>query len=129
MDKKELIKQLRKPTRWWSTDAMPLTKDCSKSVNHLPYEAAVALEAQQWQPIDDDAKTGKPVLAYFPLEGLADSWCRVVPVIYYDKDDVWNFAGRAASNFSREYQPTHYMPLPTPPKDKDPIAAMQKGGE
>lgn len=70
----------------------------------------------EWQPMDTAPKDGRIILAYFPLEGLGDSWCRVMPVFYSRtmQPRPWIFAGRAASSYSDG--PTHWMPLPEPPK-------------
>lgn len=70
----------------------------------------------EWQHIETAPKDGRIILAYFPLEGLAASWCRVMPVFYSHtmQPRPWIFAGRAASSYSDG--PTHWMPLPEPPK-------------
>jgi hypothetical protein len=71
----------------------------------------------EWQDIATAPKDESTVLCYFPLEGLTKSWCRVVPVYWYR--DSWHFASRAASGFSRGYEPTHWMPLPAPPHNPE----------
>lgn len=71
-----------------------------------------------WQPIATAPKDGTTVLCYFPLEGLNEYWCRVVPVFYNDRgagDERWVFASRAASGFSHNFKPSHWMPLPDAP--------------
>lgn len=69
----------------------------------------------KWQPIETAPKDGSYFLAYFPLNGLHDGWCRTVP-IYYTKSGEYVFASRAASGFSSAFQPTHWMPLPAAPE-------------
>lgn len=72
-----------------------------------------------WQPIETAPKDGTTILCYFPLEGLGKSWCRVVPVFFDEHIGFkgWTFASRAASGFSRGFEPTHWQPLPEPPTE------------
>lgn len=71
----------------------------------------------QWSSDMDAApKDGTDVLCYFPLDGLDDDWCRVVPVYWSNPEDRWNFSSRAASGFSKQYLPTHWMRI-TPPTE------------
>lgn len=78
-----------------------------------------ALSESGWRDITTAPKDGTTILAYFPLDGLTGNWCRIVPVQFHGSNG-WIFASRAASGFSRDYQPTHWQPLPTPPEAKTP---------
>ena len=59
-------------------------------------------------------RDGRDILAWFPLEGLGPDWCRCVPVYWSKQEQRWNFAGRAASGFSKTYEPSHWAEI-TPP--------------
>jgi len=76
-----------------------------------------AVKGDGWMPIESAPKDGTTILCFFPLDGLADSWCRVVPVFYAENagSKGWTFASRAASGFSRGYEPTHWRPSPPLP--------------
>ena len=69
-----------------------------------------------WKPIETAPKTGESILAYFPLEGLSSRFPRRCIVYWSDSQRDWIFSGRAASGYSEGYNPTHWMPLPEPPK-------------
>jgi hypothetical protein len=56
-------------------------------------------------------------LAWFPLEDLSRDWCRCVPV-FIDKEDYYIFAGRAASGFSKGYDPSHWVDVNEPDDPK-----------
>lgn len=71
----------------------------------------------EWKTIDSAPKDGTTILAFYPLDGLSNSWCRVVPVFWASRPQQWIFASRAASGFSAAYLPTHWQPLPEPPKE------------
>ncbi|MFV1644956.1 hypothetical protein VWZ82_13110 [Phaeobacter sp. JH20_41] len=69
----------------------------------------------EWRSDMENApRDGSDFLAWFPLEGLGPSWCRCVPIYWSERDSRWNFSGRAASGFSRGFQPTHWADI-TPP--------------
>ena len=59
-------------------------------------------------------RDGTTFLAYFPLTGLHDSWCRVVPIYWAEGSDRWNFASRAASGFSKGHEPSHWAKINAP---------------
>lgn len=60
------------------------------------------------------APKDRDILLYFPLEGLTDDWCRAVPCYWSEREQRWNFASRAASGFSRGFEPTHWSELNPP---------------
>ncbi len=75
----------------------------------------------EWQPIETAPKDGTTILLYRPS---AAAWAKVTVGKY--KDD--NFAKKAKPYWeiwfkiggvreSREWNPTHWMPLPVPPHD------------
>ena len=79
-------------------------------------KAKVALSAAlaaMWQPIETAPKDGRDVLLWYPLEGLSDTFERVLPAHWAHEN--WVFQGRAFRGYSQAYQPTHWMPLPPAP--------------
>jgi hypothetical protein len=90
------------------------TEQNERSAMRHALEAALS-EPEGWQDMSSAPRDGTTVLAYFPLEGLSESWCRVVPVYWSGDSRRWAFASRAASGFSKGYLPSKWMPLPAAP--------------
>lgn len=70
--------------------------------------------AGHWQPIETAPKDGTDVFLFFPLEGL-DHEVFATRVIASHRGGHWVFQGRAVRGYSDALQPTHWMPLPSPP--------------
>jgi hypothetical protein len=70
--------------------------------------ALTAALAEMWRPIEEAPKSWRDVLLYAP--DLASDW-RFVCEGYFDGD-----ASRWRSPAFETVNPTHFMPLPTPPK-------------
>lgn len=77
--------------------------------------AIAAYEAALWQPIDSAPKDGKILVASPLFEGTTF-------IARYDDDryankprPYWSFVGQKTTT-SRAGQPTHWRPLPPPPK-------------
>jgi len=64
--------------------------------------------------MDAAPRDGTSILAWFPLENLSSDWCRAVPVYWSEREGRWNFASRAASGFSRCYEPTAWSEISEP---------------
>jgi len=60
-----------------------------------------------WQPIDTAPKDGTRVLLYDPYNGVGDGYYCNIRWWHYECGDDW---------YSEEWNPTHWMPLPTTPK-------------
>ena len=63
-----------------------------------------------WQPIETAPKDGRPILTYMP--GERGGFVNVQT--YRGGEDKWCNAGE--SKRRRMQQPTHWMPLPSPPE-------------
>jgi len=64
--------------------------------------------ASKWQPIETAPKDGKWILGYYLGIG--------VEIIYFDEE---NERFEKAMSVIECSEPTHWMPLPEPPKEKD----------
>lgn len=69
-----------------------------------------------WKPIETAPKDGTEVLLYWPLEGLGDLHSKIKIGSWHN--DAWGWQDR----FCRSYTdaPTHWQPLPGPPKPRKP---------
>jgi len=75
-----------------------------------------AVEAK-WLPITDEVKDGRDVLLFYPLEGLNPDYHPQRVIGHWNAGiGAWVFQARAVRGYSPVYQPTHYQPLPTPPR-------------
>ena len=87
----------------------------ARDLIHMPRQAAdaLALLGQEWQPIDTAPRDGTEILGL-----IGDGRVRVVmwgKLSFGDYD--WCYAdGGVCSEFNIKNRPTHYMPLPEPPK-------------
>lgn len=69
----------------------------------------------QWQPIETAPKDGTRLLAYWPPvfggdnAGCATTWWVVTSSGLFGWESPWEYADR---------EPTHWMPLPEPPRAK-----------
>lgn len=76
---------------------------------HVKLEAAEArLSSQGWQPIETAPKDGTPVLVWDGSDAMVSYWSNVTGL---DGDGEWHTWALCAE------QPTHWMPLPQPPKE------------
>lgn len=66
----------------------------------------------EWQDIETAPKDG---IAFLGYQRVADSLWVITPM--YFTDGVIKMVEFNEANFENEYQPTHWMPLPTPPKE------------
>lgn len=108
-----------------ATTSQPLTADRQKALEALetvshylnnigaPNDVWDAFEIAQstaltsgWQTIDSAPKDGKKVLLYDPYRGIGDGYFCNLRWWFYECGDDW---------YSEECNPTHWMPLPTPP--------------
>lgn len=70
----------------------------------------------EWQPIETVPKDETWVLLYFPDFTWAAEANGVILAFWSNDGHGW-FDSEAASNaLDEEHQPTHWMPLPEPPK-------------
>ena len=72
-----------------------------------------------WQPIDTAPKDGTPILAFQHWAAAGPSWC----VLEWDEFGEHIETGRQAGGWTPPedgyvgfWEPTHWMPLPAPPK-------------
>lgn len=63
----------------------------------------------EWLPIESAPKTGESILCYVPSSG------RVI-VLRYDTSFDWEPKWRADVHSFVEFAPSHWQPLPEPPK-------------
>mgnify|MGYP002507805316 CR=1 FL=1 len=77
----------------------------------------------EWQPIEtapkDETKIyGTRILAFFPLEEESDYSSQIVIIrwSYYKRWELAEYSGELDHEFYS--QPTHWMPLPNPPKQE-----------
>jgi hypothetical protein len=71
--------------------------------------SADEIAVKSWQPIETAPKDGSPILAYQP-----DGGCVVISwVEYFDGGGVWTVDW---VDGAEPPTPTHWMPLPEPPK-------------
>ena len=84
----------------------------TKGAYEIMCEAADRIEELEWQPIETAPKDGTRVLLFVPPYGPSTG--------HYKDRSNW---GPSASNWyahaalNKEAEPTHWMPLPEPPKD------------
>lgn len=78
--------------------------------------------SSEWQPIETAPKDGSRYLIYVPRVATDSdsSWFTVLVASYvggYDSGDVWftMLRGKEKTYGEDIYDPTHWMPLPTPP--------------
>lgn len=66
----------------------------------------------EWQPIETAPRDGTVILAYWPSSSWGDGYTYIHPVVFYD--------GQWIHDWDRDEEttldPTHWMPLPTPPQ-------------
>ena len=65
-------------------------------------EGVEYVRADQWQPIETAPRDGAEILGYHQSLGV---W-----IVSWDSDE---------EGFSPGFQPTHWMPLPEPPKETE----------
>lgn len=84
-----------------------------------------------WQPIETAPKDGTAILLCDEESGKWDNqqWSSCV-VGWWDTDDEpeWRDNGDMGCNGQCEYEPTHWMPLPEPPKPDTPTGEGDRGG-
>lgn len=68
-------------------------------------------EAQGWQDISTAPKDGTKILTYEP------TWTNPVNVAHYGNDKSW-WLSNCYEDLGHDLDPTHWMPLPTPPKER-----------
>jgi len=87
---------------------------CDKSREEILLAALNAkqaeLDAHQWRPINEAPKDGSTVL------GVDKDGTRAI-INWADYKEVWDVTHDAEGYVWEDYQPTHYMPLPQPPKE------------
>ena len=76
----------------------------------------------EWQPIETAPKDGTPMLLFYPILGVCfGCWDHIGTADWWIADSV----GEDPSGWRCPYQeddmePTHWMPLPAPPKETAP---------
>lgn len=70
--------------------------------------------AREWQPIETAPKDSRRILAFFPT---ASSWYRFSVIAWSQGNNAWWSCSPAASGVCDMDQPTHWIPLPPPPKE------------
>ena len=65
----------------------------------------------EWRDISTAPKDGTSVLAY---QGFEDGGHRMLTMIWSEKGGVWSW--RADVHSFLPFEPTHWIPLPAPPK-------------
>jgi hypothetical protein len=75
----------------------------------------------EWQPIETAPKDGTRFLAFFPLEKNDEYYAQIVIIrwSYYKRWESAEYGGELDYEF--DSQPTHWMPLPNPPKQEKEI--------
>lgn len=68
-------------------------------------------EAIGWQPIETAPKDGTPILGF-----AGDEYTVVFWNPHYSELGYWDLAVCGAHAIDGEWNPTHWMPLPKPPK-------------
>jgi hypothetical protein len=78
----------------------------------------------EWQPIETAPKSER-LIGWFPLPGGTTSHARVHVMYWTNWDGLrgfipcWNVTGWGAGMDALfKYQPTHWMPLPDPPRSQ-----------
>ena len=73
-----------------------------------------------WQPIETAPKDGTSVLLFGPLGVVLGRWCDAQRDTedFYKRHQLLNFFSHTgwSYDFVDQHQPTHWMPLPEPPK-------------
>lgn len=73
----------------------------------------------EWQPIETAPKDGTPILVFSPYE-KRDEPTNIIVARYgtANGEEFWDYCEEMLSNVSGEIDPspTHWMPLPPPPK-------------
>lgn len=69
---------------------------------------------REWQDIETAPKDEQRVLLFNPDE--IGSWCVMVGA-HYEQLDGWQYDGQTP-RYSNAHQPTHWMPLPSPPASR-----------
>lgn len=73
-------------------------------------DAAIALmRGQSWQPIETAPKDGIAILGYSDGAMATVRWCAL--------GNYWELVVVGGWAEDDEWEPTHWQPLPTPPKD------------
>jgi hypothetical protein len=67
----------------------------------------------EWQPIDTAPKNGTGIIVfYYPKAGMAFA--------FWDGEDFLEVSvASGIVGVAKQYKPTHWMPLPAPPKKGD----------
>jgi hypothetical protein len=103
-ERKKLAQQLRSiclPDREWG-DELTLKA------------AADMLEAEGWQPIESAPKDGSSILAYFPR--ALETGKPYLGEVWWRRDWMGPFSDGLESSARLDLcDPTHWMPLPSPP--------------
>jgi hypothetical protein len=64
----------------------------------------------EWQPIETAPKDGTPVLGYRDVDG-------VMATVYWTTWGGWSLVAPGGYAEEDDWEPTHWMPLPDPPKN------------
>lgn len=87
--------------------------ECLEIENQALRESIRELEAStQWRPIDTAPRDGTRVLLWVPPYGPSTGHYEPARVNWGPNASLWI----AASVLNKEAHPTHWMPLPSPPK-------------
>lgn len=66
-----------------------------------------------WKPIDTAPRDGTAILVFVPSKFDAGS---VLPAAWADDDEEWQTVGCVYPDESYDVHPTHWMPIPAPPR-------------
>jgi hypothetical protein len=79
-----------------------------------------AMKNNEWQPIETAAKDGSAVLGYGPApyseDGMEIAAVHWIENKRFPHVSGWHVRYPSFEDFNTERQPTHWMPLPEPPK-------------
>lgn len=119
----ETMRERAKAFRWRTTDARNITTEEGwVAIPREDYDTLKALlaliaeaegEPRGWRPIETAPKDGTPILAY----PVWSNW-KVAEVVWHEMVRTpgrWESRGLAV-----RCEPTHWMPLPTPPAGRSP---------
>lgn len=97
---------------------------CKPDIFAATYEdAAIALmRGQSWQPIETAPKDGSPILIFHPEGGVCEGFCPGEGFGWHVMDGTNTYIGQKSgkslpSLTTYMTPPTHWQPLPSPPKD------------
>ena len=79
-------------------------------------EIIAAYEAAAWQPIETAPVMTTVILFALtePMSAARRNW-HIGSGFYHESEGCWWWEGRALKSY--DWQPTHWQPLPTPPKE------------